>query len=298
MTDLIALAGQVMDKYGMQGCCGASPGLDGVLLYRQEIPQPRSPMVYSSGIFVLIMGRKLVHFGQQTFSYDGDNYFAVGLPLAMECEVIASPEEPVFALHIPVDPSVLRSIAGTIGLNATGTGPEGTPLGVAPLVDEMRDAVTRLLRVLASKEDTAVLGEAAVHEVIYRTLRGPAGFALHGLLGVDDRTARVASVMDMLNARPAERFTIADMADSAGMSPSAFHRAFQQIAQDSPLQYLKKVRLSRASDLMTRDNYRVGMAAAAVGYESAAHFSRDFKSHFGIPPADARRRGYAFAPAD
>lgn len=298
MTELIALAGRLMDKHGMQGCCGSASGLDGVLLYRQEIPQPRTPMVYSSGIFILIMGKKLVHFGQESFTYDGDNYFAVGLPLAMECEVVASPEAPVFALHISVDPSVLRSIAGTMGLTVADPEDDDTPLGVAPLAGAMRDAVARLLCVLASEEDTAVLGAACVQEVIYRTLKGPAGFALHGLLGVDDRTARVASVMDMLNARPADRFTIADMAELAGMSPSAFHRAFQQIAQDSPLQYLKKVRLSRASDLITRDNYRVGMAAAAVGYESAAHFSRDFKSHYGIPPADARRRGYAFIPAD
>lgn len=86
------------------------------------------------------------------------------------------------------------------------------------------------------------------------------------------------------------------MAALAGMSSSAFHRAYQQIARDTPLQYLKKVRLSRASDMITRENVRVSTAASAVGYESAAHFSRDFKSHFGISPVDARRRGYAFHP--
>lgn len=297
MIDLIVLAERLMAKFEMEGCCAATPGLEGVLLYRQEIPQSRTPMVYSSGIFIVISGRKLVHFGQQSFIYDADNYFAVGLPLAMECEVIASPAKPIFAMHIPVDPAHLRSVAGAMGLHQEA-GQTDRLLDVAPLTGEMRQAVARLLQVLASEEDTAVLGPAAVLEVIYRTLQGPAGTALHGLLGVDNRTARVAEVMNILNARPADRFTIAEMAALAGMSPSAFHRAFQDVAQDSPLQYLKKVRLSRASDLITRENFRIGVAAAAVGYESAAHFSRDFKSHFGIPPAHARRLGYAFVPVD
>lgn len=100
MTDLVALGERLMSKFEMQGCCAAIPGLEGVFLYRQEVPQPRTPMVYSSGIFILITGRKLVHFDQRSFSYGVDNYFAVGMPLAMECEVFASPDEPVFALHI------------------------------------------------------------------------------------------------------------------------------------------------------------------------------------------------------
>jgi AraC-like DNA-binding protein len=36
---------------------------------------------------------------------------------------------------------------------------------------------------------------------------------------------------------------------------------------------------------MLRDGLSASEVAAQVGYESASHFSRDFKSHYGSPPA-------------
>ena len=95
----------------------------------------------------------------------------------------------------------------------------------------------------------------------------------------------------------AKQMSIEDMAKTVGMSTSNFHRAFRQVTDDTPLQYLKKVRLTQARNLMAQDGYRVGAAALAVGYESAAQFSRDFKSYFGVTAVDARRNGYVFAPS-
>jgi hypothetical protein len=134
VTDLAALGERLMSKFEIQGCCcAATPGLQGVFLYRQEVPQPRTPKVYSSGIFILIIRRKLVYFDQRSFSYGGDTYFAVDLLLAMECEVFASPEEPVFALHVPVDLAELRGVVGAMGVEVQDDRSPDTLLGVALL---------------------------------------------------------------------------------------------------------------------------------------------------------------------
>ncbi|BDQ32668.1 helix-turn-helix domain-containing protein [Pseudodesulfovibrio portus] len=58
---------------------------------------------------------------------------------------------------------------------------------------------------------------------------------------------------------------------------------------DSPLQYLKKIRLARARDLMVQENMKAYLAADAVGYESPSQFSREFKRHFGQSPAEIMR---------
>ena len=55
------------------------------------------------------------------------------------------------------------------------------------------------------------------------------------------------------------------------------------------------MRLTQARALIVEEGYRVGAAAAAVGYESAAQFSRDFKTYFGTTAVDARRTGNPFA---
>ena len=72
------------------------------------------------------------------------------------------------------------------------------------------------------------------------------------------------------------------------MSPSAFHRVFKQVTSDSPLQYLKKMRLNKARDLITYQNEPANVAATRVGYESASQFSREFKRYFGMTPTQLK----------
>ena len=73
------------------------------------------------------------------------------------------------------------------------------------------------------------------------------------------------------------------------MSASAFHRAFKEITSDSPMQYLKKVRLTKARDLMVQESMKAYIAADKVGYESSSQFSREFKRYFGQSPANMIR---------
>ena len=294
MTDLTEIAAELTRALGLSGTGFAETGLPGVKLLVKDSPVERGPLMYSSGIFFVISGRKQVYLGTRAFDYDGETYLAVGLPLVMECETIASPQQPLTALYVAVDPLVLRSVASAIDLDIGQKDAADVAVSAAPFAGEMRAAVARLMRILCSAEDTAVLGEAAVREIIFRTLQGPAAAALCGLLTHDGHTSRISRVMEALHANFANRISVDEMAGLAGMSASAFHRAFRQVAGDTPLQYLKKLRLTRASALIAHQDYRIGVAASSVGYESAAQFSRDFKSHFGVSPADARKLGYAF----
>ena len=55
------------------------------------------------------------------------------------------------------------------------------------------------------------------------------------------------------------------------------------------MRYLKQIRLQAARSLMLTTGLRVSEAASRVGYESASHFTRDFKSRFGSTPAEYLR---------
>jgi AraC-like DNA-binding protein len=74
------------------------------------------------------------------------------------------------------------------------------------------------------------------------------------------------------------------MAEEAGMSVSAFHHAFKAVTSNSPLQYLKAIRLHKARLLILHDGLGAALAADRVGYESASQFSREFKRFFGASP--------------
>jgi AraC-like DNA-binding protein len=77
------------------------------------------------------------------------------------------------------------------------------------------------------------------------------------------------------------------------MSLSAFHRTFREITGETPLQYLKQLRLSTARNLIAFHGKPAYVAAQSVGYESANQFSREFKRYFGLPPSRADELPYA-----
>ena len=77
------------------------------------------------------------------------------------------------------------------------------------------------------------------------------------------------------------------------MSPSHFAHRFRAVARVSPMKYVKQARLFEAQRLLSLEGLRVGEVAGRVGYESAAHFTRDFKRHFGVTPVAYARRLHA-----
>jgi len=100
---------------------------------------------------------------------------------------------------------------------------------------------------------------------------------------------QVARALKIMQRNYAEKLDVEKLANTARISVSAFHRAFKDITSDSPMQYLKKVRLTRAKDLMVRESMKAYIAANKVGYESSTQFSREFKRYFGQSPADMTR---------
>ena len=101
--------------------------------------------------------------------------------------------------------------------------------------------------------------------------------------------SQVAHVMKVMQSDYAGKLDVEQLAQMAHLSVSAFHRAFKEITSDSPLQYLKKIRLTRARDLMLQESIKANIAADKVGYESASQFSREFKRYFGQSPAEMMR---------
>ena len=95
--------------------------------------------------------------------------------------------------------------------------------------------------------------------------------------------------MKIMQSDYAGKLDVEQLANTARMSASAFHRAFKEITSDSPMQYLKKVRLTKARDLMVQENMKAYIAADKVGYESSSQFSREFKRYFGQSPAEMMR---------
>jgi AraC family transcriptional regulator, alkane utilization regulator len=116
------------------------------------------------------------------------------------------------------------------------------------------------------------------------------------LAGLRDRF--VGRALSLLHARPAEAWTVDNLARGVGMSRSALAHRFADLVGSPPMQYLAHWRLQLAAQELRRAGAPLAQVAEQVGYESEAAFNRAFKREFGTPPATWRRRnGGGVAPA-
>src|SRR5512134_2529950 len=102
----------------------------------------------------------------------------------------------------------------------------------------------------------------------------------------------VGRALAALHGEPRERWTVEGLARVAGVSRSVLAERFAEMVGQPPMQYLALWRMQLASRLLL-EGEPVAEAAAAVGYESEAAFSRAFKKLVGEAPATWRRANVA-----
>jgi AraC-like DNA-binding protein len=102
------------------------------------------------------------------------------------------------------------------------------------------------------------------------------------------RDPLVGRALALLHARPAQSWTLEDLAAEAGASRSALAERFAHLTGYPPIQYLTQWRMQLAAKQLTDTNAKVAAVAAAVGYDSEAAFSRAFKKATGRSPSEWR----------
>ena len=84
--------------------------------------------------------------------------------------------------------------------------------------------------------------------------------------------------------------TVPALAALAGMSPSHFSRIFKSAFGTSPIDWLRRERISQAKRRLGDTADPVQWIAQAVGYHDRFFFSKDFKKLTGLTPSEFRRR--------
>jgi transcriptional regulator GlxA family with amidase domain len=178
------------------------------------------------------------------------------------------------------------------------TAADPTALATGDAGPELLDAVARLLRLLESPTDAAVLAPLVEQEILWRLLTGPYGAVVRQIGLADSGLSHVDRAIRWIRDNYAEPARIADLARLAGMSPSAFHRHFRAVTAMSPLQFQKRIRLQEARSLLVANAGDVAGVGHLVGYDSPTQFSREYRRLFGAPPGqDAARLRARTGPA-
>ncbi|CAM3620254.1 AraC family transcriptional regulator [Kibdelosporangium persicum] len=103
------------------------------------------------------------------------------------------------------------------------------------------------------------------------------------------RDETVGPVLRAMHAAPGKPWTLAALADQAGVSRTTLASRFAKVVGKPPLTYLTDWRMTVAADLLAESDATVGAVAHRVGYADAFGFSAAFKRFHGISPSECRR---------
>ena len=222
----------------------------------------------------------------------GDVWFVPPAPIAWRWR--STSDEPLSTVHLHIERGLIDSVADQMELD----GSRELSLGDAmhfkdPLVAAMIDA---LHRAAADPADARLYVDALVHALAAHLLQ-------HYSRGWQTQAAtparqperlvprRIRSVTDYIRANLAADLAISELAAQAGLSSFHFARVFRRETGETPHQFVTRLRLEEAARLLRATDQTVLQVAIAVGFESASHFSVQFKRGYGVTPLAYRLRG-------
>lgn len=259
-------------------------GIPRVDMVRGAVPQHQLATVYDPMVNLILQGSKSMTVGGRSLRYDPATYFvmSVNLPAAGVVHP-ASTGEPYLAVSLTLNAGVIANLLADLPDTAVCLD-DAAGFSVAAVTPELLDAWVRMLRLMRQPTDIPALAPVYEREILYRVLQGPMGWMLRDIALPDTSLARVNAAIQRIRREYAEPLRVEDLASSAAMSVSAFHRHFKAITALSPLQYQKKIRLLQARTLLVAAGQSVTGAALEVGYQSSTQFSREYAREFGAPP--------------
>ena len=103
-------------------------------------------------------------------------------------------------------------------------------------------------------------------------------------VAIGSRNQRLLSALQLMQDSIEEPLSIGELCDKLDISRRQLERLFSRYLNESPMHVYFDMRLSHAYALMNETGMSVTEIALASGFNSATHFSRQFKRKFGASP--------------
>jgi AraC family transcriptional regulator len=87
-----------------------------------------------------------------------------------------------------------------------------------------------------------------------------------------------------------ERISLDELARQAGVSRFHFARQFRLSTGESPMAYLRRMRIERSKSILQTREATIAEVAAGLGFSDQSHFTRTFGRLVGVSPRSFARR--------
>jgi AraC-like DNA-binding protein len=106
---------------------------------------------------------------------------------------------------------------------------------------------------------------------------------------VPDMERQVKQAIRYLSYQFAKQISIDELSRSLGYHRTHLSKMFKQYTGQSPMQFLLKVRMERAKELLSSQvHLSIDQVASSVGYSDSLYFSKQFRRTFGLSPTEFR----------
>ena len=99
---------------------------------------------------------------------------------------------------------------------------------------------------------------------------------------------RLRIMLDYIQEHFDEELTTAKIAQSAMISESECQRCFKRLIQNSPIRYLRKVRLQKSAEMLADKTLKISDIALKCGFQDMSYYSNSFKRMYGRTPGEYR----------
>lgn len=100
--------------------------------------------------------------------------------------------------------------------------------------------------------------------------------------------ARLRRVKEFVHAKMEDELRLRDLAQSVGLSTAHFSEMFRKSMGETPHQFVLRVRVERAKEMLRSAEMRVLDVAVACGFKTQQHFARAFRQLCGTSPTEYR----------
>lgn len=101
---------------------------------------------------------------------------------------------------------------------------------------------------------------------------------------------QILSAQNWMEKNFANKISIDEIADQAGISHRHFKRRFKKATNETPLAYLQHLRIEKAKQLLESSLETINEITWQVGYEDINSFRRLFKKNTGVSPKEFRNK--------
>lgn len=109
------------------------------------------------------------------------------------------------------------------------------------------------------------------------------------LINEADRRLREQMEAWMLSHINDTQVTAESFAQGLGYGRTNFFKKVKQLTGMSPNDYIRKIRMEKAAELLISTNMTAAEVDYKVGFEDQYYFSKSFKKYYGVPPSKYRR---------